>query len=63
VQEGLPYCTYATPTKGNKMTEYSAHYGHKIVISEYLDLDGSPVNYAIECEDCFTVLADEEITK
>jgi len=45
------------------MTEYSAHYGHKIVISEYLDLDGSPVNYAIECEDCFTVLADEEITK
>jgi hypothetical protein len=44
------------------MTEYSEHYGHKIVISEYVDLDGKPVNYAIECEECFQVLTDEEVS-
>jgi len=45
------------------MTEYSAHYGHKIVISKYIDPDGKPVNYSIECEECFEVLTDEEATK
>ena len=45
------------------MNGYSAHYGHKIVVSEYVDLDEKPANYAIECEECFEVLTDEEVSQ
>ena len=38
----------------NNYTELKAHYGHKIVVACY----GKGDNYAVECEDCNTVLMD-----
>lgn len=43
------------------MSNISEHYGHTITVARYNDLDGEAVNYAIECEDCFTVITDEEV--
>ena len=40
----------------------AAHYGHEIVIAQYATPEGDPANYAIECMDCFEVLADQEVT-
>ncbi len=42
------------------MESLAEHYGHEITIARYNDLDGEPVNYAIECQDCFTVIIDED---
>ena len=36
------------------------HFGHSIVIAKYSD-ENTPVNYSVECEDCFEVLFDEEV--
>lgn len=36
------------------------HFDHDIVIAKYYGLDGEPVNYAIECEECFEVIIDSE---
>jgi hypothetical protein len=41
--------------------EIAKHYGHKIVVAEYHELDNTPVNYSVECEDCFEVIVDEEV--
>lgn len=43
------------------MHELGRHYGHSIVIAKYSDLDGEPVNYAVECNDCFEVIFDEDV--
>lgn len=43
------------------MSKISEHYNHSIVIARYYDLFGEPVNYAVECEDCFEVIVDEEV--
>lgn len=45
----------------NAEVTIAAHYGHKIVVSKYADLDSKPVNYAIECMECFEVLIDQEV--
>lgn len=37
------------------------HYGHEIVVAQYATPEGKPVNFAIECMDCFEVLVDEEV--
>lgn len=37
------------------------HWGHSIVIAFYNDEGGTPMNCAIECDDCFDVLADVEL--
>jgi hypothetical protein len=38
-----------------------AHYGHEIVVAQYQDENGQAANYALECVECFEVLADEEV--
>lgn len=43
------------------MNRIAPHFNHNIVIAKYSGLDGEPVNYAVECEDCFEVIVDEEI--
>lgn len=44
----------------NNFRELYRHKGHKVAVVEYLDLDGEPVNVAVECEECFEVLMDYE---
>ena len=41
--------------------ELERHFNHSIVIARYSGLMGEPVNYSIECEDCFEVIIDEEV--
>lgn len=41
--------------------EIKRHYGHEIVVAQYTDQQGDPVNFAIECLDCYEVLADEDV--
>ena len=41
--------------------EIGKHYGHEIVVAQYSDSEGTPVNYSIECMDCFEVIVDEEV--
>lgn len=36
------------------------HYGHEVVIGQYTDENGEPLNYAVECLDCYEVIIDEE---
>ena len=36
------------------------HYKHRIEIARY-GTEENPVNFAIECVNCFEVLADEEM--
>lgn len=38
------------------------HYGHEITITQYSD-NGAPVNFAIECLDCYQVLMDEDVVE
>jgi hypothetical protein len=35
-----------------------AHAGHKVEVATYVDKDGTVVNVAIECMDCYEVLVD-----
>lgn len=39
-----------------------AHHGHRVTIVTYKMAGGTPVNYALECEDCYEVLADCDAT-
>jgi hypothetical protein len=39
--------------------ELDKHFDHRIVIAKYYDEHG-PVNYSVECEDCFEVIIDED---
>ena len=39
---------------------FERHFNHDIVIARYLGLDGAPVNYSVECEDCNEVIIDDE---
>jgi hypothetical protein len=41
--------------------EIAKHYGHKVVVARYSDLENVFVNYSVECEDCFEVIVDEEV--
>ncbi len=41
--------------------EISKHYGHEIVVARYTDPStDTPVNYSVECMDCYEVIVDEE---
>jgi len=40
--------------------ELERHFDHNIVIAKYHNLDGEPVEYAVECEDCFEVIVWQE---
>ena len=42
------------------MSKIANHFGHRIVIARY-GLANEPVNYAVECEDCFEVICDEDV--
>jgi hypothetical protein len=42
------------------MNKIAPHFGHNIVIACY-GLPNEPVNYAVECEDCFEVIYDEDV--
>jgi hypothetical protein len=42
--------------------EIRKHYGHEVVVAQYSDNDGTPMNYAVECIDCWEVIVDEEVT-
>jgi hypothetical protein len=42
---------------GNGFEDLMQHVGHKVVIVTY-GREGNPINVAIECEDCNTVLVD-----
>jgi hypothetical protein len=39
--------------------ELAKHFDHDIVIAKYTGLDGEPVDYSVECEDCHEVIIDE----
>ena len=39
---------------------FARHFDHDIVIARYTGMDGSPVNYSVECEDCHEVIIDDE---
>ena len=39
---------------------FARHFDHDIVIARYTGLDGTPVNYSVECEDCHEVIIDDE---
>ena len=41
------------------MNKIAPHFGHNIVIACYGN--DTPVNYAVECEDCFEVIYDEDV--
>jgi hypothetical protein len=43
------------------MLKIQPHYGHEVVVAQYTGQDGQPVNFAVECMDCYEVLFDEEI--
>lgn len=40
--------------------DIARHYGHEITIAVYMD-GARPVNYAIECQECYEVIADQEM--
>ena len=42
--------------------ELERHFNHSIVIAKYSGLDDEPVNYSIECEDCFEVIIDQDVS-
>ena len=44
------------------MMELERHFNHSIVIARYSGLDDEPVNYAVECEDCFEVIIDQDVS-
>ena len=44
------------------MMELERHFNHDIVIARYSGLDDEPVNYAVECEDCFEVIIDQDVS-
>jgi hypothetical protein len=39
---------------------FGKHFDHDIVIAKYSGLDDEPVNYSVECEDCYEVIIDGE---
>ena len=41
--------------------EWLNHQGHKIVVARYTDTNNDVINVSIECEECWQVLADEEV--
>jgi hypothetical protein len=36
--------------------ELANHFDHDIVIAKYSGLAGEPIEYAVECNDCFEVI-------
>lgn len=42
------------------MNSIEPHFGHHIVIARY-GLPDNPVEYAVECEDCFEVIYFEPV--
>ena len=45
---------------GKMMSRFENHFGHDIVIAKYTDGIVEPT-YAVECEDCYEVLIDDEV--
>jgi hypothetical protein len=45
---------------GKIMSRFENHFGHDIVIAKYTDGIVEPT-YAVECEDCYEVLIDDEV--
>jgi len=43
------------------MNKIAPHFNHNIVVAKYSGLNGEPIHYSVECEDCFEVLADEDV--
>lgn len=43
------------------MSRIGEHYGHSVVVAGYADSDGEVVNYAVECNDCYEVITDDEV--
>lgn len=39
------------------------HYGHDLAIVSYGEQGKEPVNFSLECETCFEVLQDEEVSQ
>ena len=39
---------------------FARHFDHNIVIARYHGLDDEPINYSVECEDCYEVIIDDE---
>jgi hypothetical protein len=42
----------------NSFEELQRHYGHKLSVVEYGDMDGRIVNISAECNDCHEVIMD-----
>ena len=45
-----------------EMMELERHFNHDIVIARYSGLDDEPVNYAVECETCYEVIIDQDVS-
>jgi hypothetical protein len=43
------------------VSKFSEHFGHDVVIARYTDGISDPA-YCIECETCYEVILDEELT-
>lgn len=37
------------------------HFGHSVAIVRYFGVDDRPINYSLECQECFEVIIDEEV--